>query len=138
MAINRMKGNKLSFIIDDVEYRAEVVSVTLETSENDKGVVTFADAAGGGARKQVYKVKALQSTDPASLWSFIWDHVGEEVELIHKPWENEDPTPAQPHFESVVTVPVEPTLGGDAGRDGDEYTFESEFVVVGKVGKVTA
>ena len=133
----RIRGRQLSLKLGTPtkDYFADTTSVVLDNEEADADVVTFADAAEpGGARQSFLTISAIQSTDPTSLWSYLWEHTGEEVGFTYAPHGNEVPTAAQPHFIGVCTIGPRPALGGEAGRS-TTYTFETRWDVVGAVVK---
>ena len=126
----RITGKSLRLTIGDVDYQANVSSYSLESEDADDSALTFYDASLGGARDWTLKLTALQSTDPNSLWRWIWEHAGEEISYTIAPHGNETPTSDQPHLTGRCIVPAKPNLGGDAGK-GNVFTFESEFSCVG-------
>ncbi|MCU1530121.1 MAG: hypothetical protein JWP75_3884 [Frondihabitans sp.] len=135
----RLKGDKLMFTVGaTTDYAADATNVVLTWDDADSGTVTFADAGNGGAFDATLKGTAIQSTDPASFWSFAWGAVGTVVPFKLAPWANAVPSVTQPHFTGNVKIGKRPDLGGDAQIDGDDYTFDFEWKVQGDVTKVTA
>lgn len=128
----RIKGNKLAlqFGSPAEDFWMDVTAVTLTNDEADADVVTFADAAEGGARDYFLNITAIQSTDPTSLWRYTWDHTGDEVGFTYAPHGNETPTAAQPHFVGNVTIGPKPEIGGEAGVNVTQ-TYETTWTVVG-------
>lgn len=128
----RIKGKKLGLTIDGKEYWADVSSCTLENEERDGGTITFRDASLPGEDRQHFlNITAIQSTDPESLWSFIWDRTGEEVPFMYAVHGNETPATDQPHIIGTVKIGPRPLLGGEASRGQEDYTFESRWDCVG-------
>lgn len=131
----RIKGRQLKLEIGTpvVDYWADVTACTLQNEEADSDVVTFEDAAQpGGAMVDYLEITAIQSTDPDSLWSYIWEHAGEKVAFAYAPHGNETPTAAQPHFIGECIIGPRPAVGGEAGRD-TTFTFETRWDVDGRV-----
>lgn len=128
----RIKGNALSlkFGSPDKDYWCDVTAVTLTNEEGDSALTTFCDAAAGGKRQFFLNITGVQSTDPDSLWRYIWDHVGETVGYTYAPHGNAEASVAQPHFIGTVTIGPRPEIGGEAGID-TEYSFETQWKVVG-------
>lgn len=128
----RIKGSKLAlkFGSPAEDYWADVTAVTLTNEEADADVVTFADAAEGGARDYFLNITAIQSTDPTSLWRYIWEQSGTEVAYTYAPHGNETPTDTQPHFIGTVTIGPKPEIGGEAGVNVTQ-TFETQWTCVG-------
>lgn len=135
----RIKGRQLTLTLGSPakDYMCDTTSVILDNEEADEGVTTFCDAAeAGGARQEFLTVAGIQSTDTDSLWSYLWDHAGDEVPFVYAPWGNATPSVAQPHYTGVCILGPRPTLGGAAGRT-ETYTFEARWDLVGKAEKVT-
>lgn len=131
MGSTRMKGNRLRLTLDSEDYWADCTAVELLNEEADADVVTFEDAqTPGGARTYYFQITAIQSTDPDSLWSYIWDQAGDEVPYVYAPHGNETPTAAQPHFTGSLTIGARPSVGGEAGRT-NTYTFETRWDCTG-------
>lgn len=128
----RIKGNALSltFGTPGVEYRCDTTAVVLDNEEADSDVITFCDAAEGGSRTHFLTISAIQSTDPLSLWRYIWEHTGEEVPFTYAPHGNAVATTTQPHFVGTVKIGPKPPMGGEAGTNVT-YTFETRWDVVG-------
>lgn len=135
----RIKGRQLSILLGTppVDYWCDSTKVTLENEEADEGTVTFCNAAEpGGARQEFLSITAIQSTDEDSMWSYLWDHAGEDVPFTYAPHGNAAPSVSQPHFVGTATLGARPTIGGEAGRT-NTYTFETRWDIVGTVTKVT-
>lgn len=134
----RIKGRALALKLGSpvTDYWCDVTSVVLENEEADSDVVTFCSAAEGGARTFYFTVNAIQSTDADSLWRYVWDNTGEEVDFIYAPHGNATPTADQPHFEGTLVIGPKPSVGGEAGFNND-YTFETRWDVVGTPTLVT-
>ena len=71
----------------------------------------------------VLNMKITQDVATGSLWDLAVNSTGTPVLGVYKPFGNETPTPAQPHFTFSVT-PSGPTgdtiIGGDAAEDGSQ------------------
>lgn len=128
----RIKGTKLALTLGTpgVDYWADITQYELNNDEADSDVTTFEDAAGGGARQYKLTGTAIQSTDLASFWRYVWENTGEEVPFTLAPHGNTVATAAQPHFVGLVTIGPKPTIGGEAGTGA--FTFEFEWDVEGE------
>lgn len=128
----RIKGVALTLSIGTpvVDYKCDVTACTITNEEADSDVTTFCDAAAGGARQFFLNLTGVQSTDAASLWSYIWDHAGEVVTFLYAPHGNAAASATQPHFTGSVRVGPKPEIGGEAGA-GNTYTFESQWEIEG-------
>lgn len=125
----RIKGKSLSLKIGDTEYMADATDIVLENEEADGDVTTFADAAAGGSVQWFFTMTALQSTDPTSLWRFLWDSTGDEVTYDFAPHGNAVASATQPHFKGSVTVGSKPSVGGTAN---ETFTFEVRLDCTGE------
>ena len=136
MASTRILGVGLKLTLDGTDYWADVTSAKI-TSE-DADVTTFEDAARGGGRKYLLTFSAVQSTDEASLWKYIWDHSGEAVDFVYAPHGNATAEAGKPHFTGKVRIGNPPDIGGEAGIT-NTYTFEGSWTITsGKPTKVIA
>jgi len=131
---NRIRGNALilSFGTPATDHRADVTAVRVTNEDADADVITFADAAEGNTKRYLLNITAVQSTDPDSLWSYIWDHTGDEVAFTYAPHGNAAPTPAQPHITGLATVGPRPEIGGEASTSRtNAFTFETQWEITG-------
>lgn len=134
MGSTRVKGNTLSMLVDGTDYWADATSVVM-----DNEPIPFQPF--GGAPTTIaghfhFDVTAVQSTDPDSFWTFLWDHQGEHVPFGYAPHGNEEPTEGKPHFTGVLVVPAPPALGGDAGVKV-EQTFTTRLPIASGPLRVT-
>lgn len=127
MGSNRITGTKLKLTLGTpgTDYWADLTAYTLDNEEADADVTTFEDASNGGAVQHKLAGTAIQSTDAASFWMYVWENTGQEVPYTLAPHGNTVPTVAQPHFAGTVTIGKKPTLGGEAGTA--PYTFDFEW-----------
>lgn len=135
MAIrNRLRGQKVSFIVDTEERKYEVDSVVLAHVASEDDFVSFGDAEDGGAFEYRLTVRAHQSVDPLSFHGFLRENKGTEVDFVFAPEGNAVPSTSQPHVTGTIKLGFGlPEIGGEASVDGSTWTFEMEFKVVGDV-----
>lgn len=136
-ATTRIKGVALTLKVEGTDYAPDITSCTITNEAADGDVVTFADAAGEGARKFLLNISAIQSTDSASLWAYIWDNAGDTVAYIYAPHGNATASATQPHFTGTVKVGPKPTIGGAAGA-GNTYVFDTSWEIVTGPTKITS
>lgn len=116
----RIRGKGLTLKLGGVDYAVDATSVTL-VSEDSADDPTFAEAAAGSARDWKFEIEAIQSTDSASFWSYLWDNAGDTgIAYIFAPHGNVSASSSQPHFTGTVTVPNKPDVGGKAN---ETFTF---------------
>lgn len=130
----RIKGKDLSFKIGATDYKCDVMEVTLEPEDPEEDDLTFCEV-GTGASDWFLRGSARSDYGSTSLWSYLWDNAGDDVEFTLAPYGNATPTTSQPHFEGTVTLTKKPAVGGTAG---ETFTFEFEFKLTGEPTKVTA
>lgn len=132
MGSTRIRGTKLALTLGSpgTDYWADITSYSLANDEAEADVTTFEDAQAGGSRQFILSGSAVQSTDAASFWKYVWENTGESVAFTLAPHGNETATTAQPHFIGTVTIGPKPTLGGDAGPGA--FTFDFEWDVDGE------
>jgi hypothetical protein len=124
-ASNRIKGNALKLTLGGTDYYADCISVMLENEEAASNVVTFADAATGGAYQWFFTITAVQSYDSTSFWKKMWDMAGGSTNIayVFNPWGLATPTTTKPNFTGNVRLKKKPNIGGTASIT-DEYTFD--------------
>jgi hypothetical protein len=135
----RLKGSKLSLKLGTpaVDHWQDVTSWLLTSEDADSDVVTFADVADGGGAQYLLNITAVQSTDPTSFWSMVYEKSGTDVAFTVAPHGNTTPSASQPHFVGIVTIGRRPDIGGEAGAQ-NTYTFETSWKIVGSYSKLTA
>lgn len=130
--MTRIQGKQLLLQIglngeDPVNYWAQATKVeltnTAEVEEDLDRNPRFFDI------RWMFEVEAIQSMQPDSLWSFLFDHVNETADFTYAPHGNEEPTEDQPHFVGRLVIPNPPRIGGEAGEDVT-YVFESELPII--------
>ncbi|OZE45214.1 hypothetical protein CH283_22690 [Rhodococcus sp. 05-2254-2] len=129
------KGKDLSILIDETEYNTDIKGFRVEPDDGDDAAfVTFARLATGDTKTWYLRGTAFQDFQTTSFWTFVWDHAGEEVEFVARPYGNLVPTEDQPHFKGVATIASKPGFGGDAD---EEFEFEVEWECTGVPEKIT-
>lgn len=137
MGSTRIRGNKkpqLTIGTPGSDRSADVISWTIENEEADADVVTFEDAASGGGRQFYLRGSAIQSTQSAAFWRYVWENSGEEtVPYTIAPHGNAAPTADEPHFVGTLSIGPKPTIGGEASTDAKSaFTFDYEFAIDGE------
>lgn len=136
MGSPRIKGNKLPVLTlgsPGAEYAADIISYSIDNEEADSDVITFEDAASGGSRQYYLRGSAIQSTETASFWRYVWENSGDtDVPYTIAPHGNQEPSEDQPHFTGTLTIGPKPTLGGEASTSSSSaFQFEFEFEIDG-------
>lgn len=128
MSSPRIKGTALSMRVGDpaVDHWADATAVVMD---KDTEFHPLFDGGYQYTHTWFFDVTAVQSTDPDSFWTFLWEHSEEVVPFAYGPHGNQTPTLAQPHFTGLLQVPPPPALGGDAG-EFSEYTFTSRMFII--------
>lgn len=131
----RIKGKDLLLTLGTpgIDYKCDVTTWLLQPGDNDTDTVTYCNPDGDST--WTLSGTAINSTDPDSLWTFVWDHQGETVPFTAAPWGNEVPTDEQPHFIGNVRIGRKPAIGGDAGAT-TTHTFDFEWELEGEPTKV--
>lgn len=136
MGSPRINGNKLPTLTlgtPGVNQSTDIISWLIENEEADSDVVTFEDAAAGGARQFYLRGSAVQSTATTSFWRYVWENTGEtSVPYTIAPHGNLAPTEAEPHFVGTLSIGPKPSIGGEANTSSTSaFTFEFEFEIDG-------
>ena len=120
----RIKGKALVFKLETVDYSADITDIVLESEEADSGVVTFGDAAAGGATDWFFRGTAVAGTD-TGFWKYLWSDSGTvNVAYVYAPNGNTTPTTDKPHYTGTVSLGRKPSIGGAAD---EEWTFDFEI-----------
>lgn len=137
MGSPRIAGNRkpvLTLGSPGVDHSVDVISWTIENEQADSDVVTFEDAASGGGRQFFLRGSAVQSTDTASFWRYVWANTGtDDVPYTIAPHGNASPSAAQPHFVGTLKIGPKPNIGGEASTSSSSaFTFDYEFEINGE------
>ncbi len=137
MGSTRIRGNKkpqLTLGTPGLDHSADVISWSIENEEADSDVVTFEDAAEGGGRQFFLRGSAVQSTQSASFWRYVWENSGQdEVPYTIAPHGNAAPTVDEPHFVGTLSIGPKPTIGAEADTSKTSASqFDYEFEIDGQ------
>lgn len=137
MGSPRIRGNRkpvLRIGSPGTDQAADITSWAIENEEADADVVTFEDAANGGGRQFYLRGGAVQSTETAAFWRYVWENSGEEgVPYTVAPHGNAVPTDDEPHFVGTLKIGPKPNIGGEASTDAKSaFTFDFEFEIDGE------
>ncbi len=136
MGSPRIKGNVLPVLTlgtPGTDISADLISYTIENEEADADVITFEDAASGGARQYFLRGSAVQSLASTSFWRYVWENSGDtEIPYTIAPFGNATASATQPHFVGTLTIGPKPTVGGEASASSTSaFTFDFEFEIDG-------
>lgn len=137
MGSTRIRGNRkpqLTIGAPGSDHSADVISWTIENEDAEADAITFEDAAEGTSRQYYLRGSAIQSTQSAAFWRYIWENSGEtDVPYTIAPHGNPAPTDDEPHFVGTLTIGPKPTIGGEASTDAKSaFTFDYEFMIDGE------
>ena len=126
MAVStRIKGRAAIFKLAATDYAQDCTSIILENESGKADVVTFADAAAGGAVTWKFTVKAIQATDTTALWNYLWGAAGATaVAYLFAPQGNAVASATKPHYSGTCSIGPKPPIGGDADTT---FTFDVEI-----------
>jgi len=127
--------------VDSVDHSDEVNRAFVNSAEADSDFLSFAAAAAGGARDYTLELTIAQDPATGTLWSEIFDNVGDEVPYSIAPFGNATPTPEQPHFEgnAIISEPDGALIGAESTTSTTAVaTVEVSWKCTGRPVKVTA
>lgn len=124
----KYRGKDLSLTFEGEEVNLEATSVLMDNEDADSDAITFAELADGDALQWFFAITAVSDYGADSFWTFCWDHAGEDVDFVFKPYGNDTASASQPHFTGTATVNKKPPVGGEAGS---VFTFETRFEIQG-------
>lgn len=137
----RITGRLLTLTVDGEDKASEVSRAIVTSGEADSDFISFADAAAGGGREYKLALTMAQDTGAGSLWTEIFDNVGDQVPFTIAPHGNTTPSVEEPHYEgtAVVSEPDGDWIGGEANPSTTAVlTTEVEWSMIGRPVKVTA
>ncbi|MCI6557116.1 hypothetical protein [Schaalia hyovaginalis] len=133
----RLYGNRLGLTIEGKDYWSDLGKYELAEKESDKDVLTFADAAAGGASSWTLKGSAIISFAAGSFWDLVWKSKGKTLGFILAPHGNKTATEDKPHFTGKVKITSRPPISSEAG-DEKGAVFDFEWTTDGDIAKVTS
>lgn len=136
----RISGRLLTLKIDGTDYADQVSRAVVTSGEGESDFITFANAAAGGSRDYKLALTMAQDAAAGSLWSEIFDNVGDTVPYIIAPYGNEIATAAEPHFggNAIISEPDGDFIGGEANASPTSVmTVEVEWSTTGRPAKIT-
>jgi hypothetical protein len=136
MGSARIKGNvrpTLTLGSPGADISADLSSWGIENEEADSSIVTFEDAAAGGARQFYLRGSAIQSLDAASFWRTVWENSGEtDIAYTIAPHGNAVASVTQPHFVGTLTYGPKPKVSAEASTASSAASpFDFEFKIDG-------
>lgn len=121
---NVISTRDLELVVDGVAYSPDITKAVVGSND------TTSDFPLYGVLEKDYTlgIVLLQDAGPNSVWSTIFDFAGDDVVYVLRPYGNEVPTLAEPHFQGVCTIrePDGDLLGTEADPtpDGPRPTIE--------------
>lgn len=109
------------------DYSFDCISFMVKSEDASNDQVTFYDASLGGAVDKYAEAELIQSLESTSLWQYLYNNPGKELQFRYAPFGNTGITSTQPGFTGYMRLPrlLAPGIGGVASVDG---TFGSESV----------
>lgn len=139
--MTKVKPRLIALDISGVDRSDDISDVKITSAPSADEFLSFKAARDGGDRDYALVMTLAQDPAPASLYSLIWDNVGNDVTGVYAPFGNEVPSISQPHYEFTATV-MEPDgdfLGGTATRSRNAVaTIEVTWPIEERPVKVTA
>lgn len=130
----------LKIKIGATEYTAQASVMKVVSGGADQDFVTFADAAGGGAREYRLEFTAVQDTATGTLWDQVFSNAGTSVAIVLNPYGVGTATASAPFFtaNATITEPDGDFIGGEANASTSaRMTFSCSWVLDAKPVKVT-
>lgn len=137
----KIGGRLLTLEVDNTDHSGEVSKAAVTSAEAESDFTSFEDARSGGGRDYKLALTIAQDAAAGSLWSEIYDNVGDTVPYVIAPYGNATPTPAEPHFggNAIISEPDGDFIGGEADKSNSAVkTVEVEWECTGRPIKITA
>jgi hypothetical protein len=139
--MSKISGRLLTLEVDGIDHSGAVSKAVVTSGEADSDFTSFEDARGGGAREYKLVMTLAQDAAAGSLWSEVYDNVGDTVPYVIAPYGNVTPSPTEPHFggNAVIKEPDGDFIGGEANKSTTAVmTNEVEWECIGRPTKITA
>lgn len=131
----RVSGRNLSLTFDDVEINCVSTSIVLDVEKADADRVTFADVIAGDDWVWTFTITGYPDYSPGTFWTLLWETPAfTPIPYLFKPYGNNLPSAAEPHFEGWATIDQKPPIGGDAGS---YWTFGTRLTCTARPERVT-
>jgi hypothetical protein len=112
-----------------VSFADDLKTWELEPAEKDSGDLTFAEAAAGAGVDWAFNGTAIVSFDAGSLFGYLFDNAGSDVEVKFGPKGNATASATSPHFTGTATISLPPGFSNEARTtaEGAEFEFTLNF-----------
>lgn len=130
----------LKIKIGATEYTAQCTRCVITSGEADSDVVTFADAAAGGAREYRLEFTAIQDLATGTLWDQVFTAAGTTVAFSITPYGATTATATAPFIQgnAIISEPDGDFIGGEADQSAsNKMLFDGSWVLTGKPTRVT-
>lgn len=106
----------LTLTIGGTEYAAQVFTAQVESEAADSDDVTYAEAASGGGRQYSLIMTLTQDMATSTVWTRVWEDVGDDIAVLFRPYGNASASATQPHFTMTANIrePEGAFIGGTA------------------------
>lgn len=112
-----IKKNIIRLTIEDEERKYEVSKAVFTNKKSESDFLSFGAAEEGGGRDWFLDLTFVQDPgDEDSLWNLMFDHTGEETDVVVNPYGAAEASASEPSFSATVRIslPDGDTLGGEA------------------------
>lgn len=99
----------------------------ITSDDKDDSDLTFAEAQAGNVKVYTLKLTALVSFDPTSLWMYLWNNPGAEVNVILAPKGNTVTAAGKPLFTFIANTGGKPEVRNEARVSNEGAEFEHEL-----------
>lgn len=99
----------------------------ITSDDKDDSDLTFSEALAGNVKVYTLKLTGLVSFDPTSLWMYLWNNPGAEVNVILGPKGNSVAAAGKPLFSFVANTGGKPELRNEARVSNEGAEFEHEL-----------
>lgn len=99
----------------------------ITSEDRDDSDLTFWEAEQGQIKDFTLALTSIISFDQGSLWRWLWEHPGADVEVVLGPKGNAVAALGKPVFEFVANTGAKPTLQNEARTSNEGAEFEHEL-----------
>lgn len=132
---NRLKGKEGFYLSlkngSDAAFTAagdDVKSWEITSDDRDDSDLTFWEAAQGQVKDYTLTLTGIVSFDDGSLWRYLWDNPGAEVNVVLGPKGNAVHAAGKPVFTFTANTGAKPTLANEARTSNEGAEFEHDLL----------
>lgn len=112
------------------EFSKDIKAIEASPAAPNSGDLTYQEAKDGVPGESPLQITHLQSLRAGSLWRFLQDNLGAQVELVWGPEGNAAPSAEKPHLVYRLKVDTAPKIGGAATTETTRFDCQTTLAYI--------